>query len=107
MKFFALVAILGVSSARHHHAHGLAQLSTPEESRQAWDSTRNTSWAVVAEQERFQAEHNAMVAKNFADDTAATDAKKAWVQNAYIRTTIGAPRPKGSTYPPTIFAQIN
>ena len=45
-----------------------------------------------------------MVAKNFADDTEATDAKKNWVRNAYIRTMIGAPRAKGSTYPPTIFA---
>ena len=61
----------------------------------------------MAEQERFQAAHNAMVAKNFADDTEATDAKKNYVRNAYIRTTIGAPRPPTSTYPPTIFAQVS
>ena len=103
MKFFALVAVLGVTSAKHHHTHGLAQLSTPEESRAAWDTTRNESWKVVAEQQRFQAEHNAMVAKNFAEDTDSTDTKKRWVENAYIRTMIGAPRAKGSTYPPTIF----
>merc|ERR1712086_138824 len=108
MKYFVLVALLGNSAAKHnHHAHGLAQLSSPEESRNAWQSTRDASWAVVAEQQRFQAEHNAMVAKNFADDTDATDAKKNWVRNAYIRTIIGAPRAKGSTYPPTIFAQVS
>lgn len=109
MKYFVLVALLGNSAAKHHHqhAHGLAQLSSPEESRNAWQSTRDASWAVVAEQERFQAAHNAMVAKNFADDTEATDAKKNWVRNAYIRTTIGAPRAPGSTYPPTIFAQVS
>ena len=48
--------------------HRLAQLNTSDESRAAW--------AVVAEQQRFQAEHNAMVAKNFDDDTAATIAKQ-------------------------------
>ena len=107
MKYFVLVALLGNSAAKHHHAHGLAQLSSPEESRNAWDATRNESWKVVAEQQRFQAEHNAMVAKNFADDTDATDAKKRWVENAYIRTMIGAPRAPKSTYPPTIFAQVS
>ena len=76
MKYSVLVALLGTSQARHHNHHRLAQLNTPDESRAAWDSTRNTSWAVVAEQQRFQAEHNAMVAKNFDDDTAATDAQK-------------------------------
>ena len=38
--------------------------------------------AAVAEQERFMAEHNAMVAKNFADDTAATHAERARVSRA-------------------------
>merc|ERR1712046_326079 len=65
-------------------------MGTPDESRKAWDETRNTSWAVVAEQQRFQAEHNAMVAKNFDDDTAATDAKKNAVRKAYINTLNGS-----------------
>jgi len=87
MKYSVLVALLGSAQAKHHR---LAQLSTPDESRKAWDETRNTSWAVVAEQQRFQAEHNAMVAKNFDDDTAATDAKKNAVRKAYIKTLTGA-----------------
>ena len=44
-------------------------LHTIDESRKAWDDTRNNSWADVAEQQRFQGEHNTMVAKNFDDDT--------------------------------------
>ena len=108
MKYFVLVALLGNAAAKHHHhAHGLAQLSAPEDSRNAWQTTRDASLGVVAEQVRFQAAHNAMVAKNFADDTEATDAKKNYVRNAYIRTTIGAPRPPASTYPPTVFAQVS
>jgi len=90
MKYSVLVALLGTSQARHHNHHRLAQLNTPDESRAAWDSTRNTSWAVVAEQQRFQAEHNAMVAKNFDDDTAATDAQKNHVRKGYIKTLSGA-----------------
>ena len=35
--------------------------------------------AAVAEQERFMAEHNAMVAKNFADDANAANAERARV----------------------------
>ena len=38
--------------------------------------------AAVAEQERFMAEHNAMVAKNFADDDAAAKALRASVSRA-------------------------
>jgi len=38
--------------------------------------------AAVAEQERFMAEHNAMVAKNFADDTAAAHKERARVSRA-------------------------
>lgn len=90
MKYSVLVALLGTSQARHHNHHRLAQLNTPDESRAAWDSTRNTSWAVVAEQQRFQAEHNAMVAKNFDDDTAATDAQKNHVRKGYVKTLSGA-----------------
>lgn len=87
MKYSVLVALLGSAQAKNHR---LAQLSTPDESRKAWDETRNTSWAVVAEQQRFQAEHNAMVAKNFDDDTAATDAKKNHVRKGYIKTLNGS-----------------
>ena len=38
--------------------------------------------AAVAEQERFMAEHNAMVAKNFADDNTAAKALRARVSRA-------------------------
>ena len=38
--------------------------------------------AAVAEQERFMAEHNAMVAKNFADDDAKAKALRAKVSRA-------------------------
>jgi len=89
MKYSVLVALLGVTEAKHHH-HRLAQLTTPDESRAAWDTTRNTSWAVAAEQQRFQAEHNAMVAKNFDDDTNATNAQKNHVRKDYNKMTIGA-----------------
>ena len=52
------------------------QISTPDQSRAAWQQTRDESRAVAAEQERFQKEHNAMVAKNYADDTRDTNTKK-------------------------------
>ena len=90
MKYSVLVALLGTSQAKHHNHHRLAQLTTPDESRKAWDETRNTSWAVVAEQQRFQSEHNAMVAKNFDDDTNATDAQKNHVRKGYIKTLNGS-----------------
>ena len=38
--------------------------------------------AAVAEQERFMAEHNAMVAKNFSDDDTAAKSKRAYVSRA-------------------------
>merc|ERR1711935_1061338 len=54
----------------------MMQTSTPDQSRAAWQETRDLSRTVAAEQERFQKEHNAMVAKNYADDTRDTNTKK-------------------------------
>ena len=55
---------------------GVSLAETPDESRAAWKNTRDASRAAAAEQERFQLEHNKMVAKNYADDVAATNEKK-------------------------------
>lgn len=72
MKQFALLALLGATSAvsleRHHHHHH-EYVETPADSRKAWEETRDASRAAAAEQLRFQAEHNKMVADNFAADT--------------------------------------
>ena len=78
MKYSILIALIATVGAKHHHRHhhSLSQLNTPEDSRKAWQETRDLSRAVAAEQERFQKEHNAMVAKNYADDTLATNTKK-------------------------------
>ena len=76
MKYFALLALFASVEARHHHHHSMMQVSTPDQSRAAWSETRDQSRAVAAEQERFQKEHNAMVAKNYADDTLETNTKK-------------------------------
>ena len=51
-------------------------LQTPDQSRAAWQETRDASRTAAAEQERFQKEHNAAVAKDYADDTRDTNAKK-------------------------------
>jgi len=83
MKYSVLVALIGSSKA--------VQLAgTPADSRKAWDETRNTSYSVVAEQERFMAEHNAMVKKNFDDDTTATDNRKNKIRVKYINTLNGS-----------------
>jgi len=55
---------------------------TPADSyKQKADSLKKVR-AAVAEQERFMAEHNAMVAKNFADDTNAANKERARVSRA-------------------------
>ena len=63
-------------------AKGGAKAGTPADSyKQKADSLKAVN-AAVAEQERFQAEHNKMVADNFAADDAAAKAERARVSRA-------------------------
>ena len=55
---------------------------TPAFSYKAKADSLSAVTAAVAEQERFMAEHNAMVAKNYADDDAAAKAYRAKVSRA-------------------------
>merc|ERR1711990_1099765 len=45
-------------------------MDTPDQSRAAWKETRDASRQEVADQEKFQKEHNAAVAKDYAAATA-------------------------------------
>ena len=84
---FAYIALIACASAISISEEPAAAPAGPKVGTPAWsykekaDSLKAVR-AAVAEQERFMAEHNAMVAANFAHDADAANAERARVSRA-------------------------